>query len=264
MNLSGRAMALCALIMLAVSNAHAATGTNFSDQWWNPNESGWGVSILQQGDIISVALFVYGADSTPVWFSGSARRQATAAPGHAVFEGDLLATTGPYYGQGTFNSQNFHYRVAGTFFLDFDTTDTGTMNYTVDNVLVSKRVSRQLWKFEDFTGNYYGGMITDLTACTGAAENGHVEDLGVLIINHAADNTIAMASEANGSTCNYNATYSQAGHLGSMQGTYNCTSGISGTFSAFEMERSATGMTARIQGQNNLCHFTGQFGGLAR
>ena len=57
------------LVALALASfawtARASSGTNFTDQWWNPDESGWGASILQQGDVLFVDLFVYGADGRP-------------------------------------------------------------------------------------------------------------------------------------------------------------------------------------------------------
>ena len=49
---------LAAALSAICAVAAAAVGTNFSDQWWNPAESGWGASILQQSDILFVALFV--------------------------------------------------------------------------------------------------------------------------------------------------------------------------------------------------------------
>jgi hypothetical protein len=258
------AMAYCAAIALGVSNAQAGVGTNFSDQWWNPGESGWGASLLQQSDVIFVDLFVYGPDSRPVWYVATEYYQTTTPQGHVIYRGDLYVANGPYFGAGTFNPGNVTSRNVGTMIFDFDTVDTGTLTYTADGISVTKQIERYFWKNEDFTGNYYGGMITDVTACTNPATNGHVEDLGVLVINQGNDNSFAMASEASGFTCNYTGTYLQAGHMGSVHGTYNCTSGVAGTFSALEMEKTENGMTGRIQGQNNLCQFSGHFGGVAR
>ena len=32
---------------------------NFQDLWWNPSESGWGVNVAHQGDILFATLFTY-------------------------------------------------------------------------------------------------------------------------------------------------------------------------------------------------------------
>ena len=46
---------------------HAAVTNNYSDVWWNPNESGWGVNISQQADFLFVSFFVYGPIGQPFW-----------------------------------------------------------------------------------------------------------------------------------------------------------------------------------------------------
>jgi len=57
----------------------ASLGTNFSDQWWNPAESGWGAAILQQYDTLFVDVFVYGPDGRPTWYTAAAYYQGLAS-----------------------------------------------------------------------------------------------------------------------------------------------------------------------------------------
>jgi len=52
------ALATVAMCAFAVPS-RASLGTNFTDQWWNPNEAGWGASILQQYNTLFVDLFVW-------------------------------------------------------------------------------------------------------------------------------------------------------------------------------------------------------------
>jgi hypothetical protein len=240
-----------------------SVGTNFSDQWWNPNESGWGASILQQSDIIFVDLFVYGSDGLPTWFTASASPQGGGAPGHVVFAGDLYRTNGPWFA-GPFNPNFVTYRKVGTLTFDADSVDTANLSYTVDGLVVSKAVTRQLWKFEDFSGSYYGGFTYDFARCTNSASNGHVEELGPVSINHSGNGTLTIFTQTSDHSCTFVGSYSQAGHVGTTQGTFTCTDGIVGTFTAFELERNGNGMTGRIVGQDNFCDFTGRFGGLLR
>lgn len=42
-----------------------------SAAWYRPQESGWGLSITQQGDLRYAMAFVYDADGEPVWFGGA-------------------------------------------------------------------------------------------------------------------------------------------------------------------------------------------------
>ena len=248
--------------LVASLAAHAVSTTNFTDQWWKPSESGWGASFLQQGDVIFVDLFVYGSDGRPTWYTAAARLQGTTVEGELVFGGDLFQNTGPYFA-GPFNPANVGSRKVGTLTFESAGVDNGNITYTVDGNVVAKGVTRQLWTFENFSGNYYGGVIYDLTQCANPANNGHVEELGVLNINHTGG-TITMATQTTGSSCNFVASYSQAGHMGTMQGSYSCSNGVNGSFTAFEMEKSPSGMTGRVQGQNNFCQFDGHFGGLLR
>ena len=76
--------------------SRASLGTNFSDQWWNPNESGWGASVLQQYDTLFVDLFVYAPDGRPTWYTAAARFQPQS--GRTLFAGDLYVTSGPWFG----------------------------------------------------------------------------------------------------------------------------------------------------------------------
>lgn len=58
------------LVALAIAGAAQATthSTDYTDLWWNSpdnSESGWGVNVVQQGDIVFATFFIYGADGTP-------------------------------------------------------------------------------------------------------------------------------------------------------------------------------------------------------
>ncbi len=44
---------------------------NYTDLWWNPEESGWGINFTHQGEILFATLFTYGADGEPDWFAMS-------------------------------------------------------------------------------------------------------------------------------------------------------------------------------------------------
>ena len=56
-----------------------ALATNYTDLWWNANESGWGINFTHQGDIIFATWFTYDAAGKPWWLiaelhKGAARR----------------------------------------------------------------------------------------------------------------------------------------------------------------------------------------------
>jgi hypothetical protein len=245
-----------------VSTARASSGTNFSDQWWNPNESGWGASILQQADVLFVDLFVYGANGQPTWFTAAAYLQQPQA-GNVVFFGDLYVTSGPWFG-AFFNPGLVVSRKVGTLQFTATSTDFATLTYTVDGVVVSKQVERLLWAYENFSGSYYGGLVYDQSGCAVASDNGRVEEFGAFQIDHPATNAFTLSLQSNFGNCTVTGNYSQLGHLGSVDANYACSYGTNGTMTLYELERTSSGMTGRFIGQNNACQVAGTIGGVQR
>jgi hypothetical protein len=239
----------------------ASLGTNFSDQWWNPNESGWGISVLQQYDTLFIDVFVYAPDGRPTWYTAAAYHQPQS--GRTLFSGDLYVTSGPWFG-AFFNPAAVGSRRVGTLQFDASSTDFATLTYTVDNVVVTKEVQRQLWRFEDFSGSYYGGLVYDQGSCVNAADNGHVEELGPFQIEHAVNNTFTLALQSNFGNCTIAGNYSQRGHMGTVDANYSCTYGINGTMTLYELERTSAGMTGRFVADNNACLASGTLGGVER
>ncbi len=45
---------------LMFCNVWAQTTPNYSDLWWNQNESGWGMMLNHQGDVIFAPWYTYG------------------------------------------------------------------------------------------------------------------------------------------------------------------------------------------------------------
>jgi hypothetical protein len=241
--------------------ARASAGTNYTDQWWNPNESGWGAAILQQHDVLFIDLFVYGPDARPTWYTAALFFRSDLSG--TVFSGDLAATTGPWFG-AFFNPNLVATRKVGTIVFSATSTDTAVLTYTVDGIAVSKNIERQTWAFEDFSGNYFGGFVYDQTGCANPANNGHVEEFGTIDIAHGTDNSFSLQLGSNFGTCTFAGHYDQAGHVGNVSTNYTCTYGINGTVLLYEMERTGPGMTGRFFGQNNACNVAGTFGGIQR
>jgi len=236
-------------------------GTNFSDQWWNPNQSGWGASVLQQSDVLFIDVFVYGTDNRPVWYTVAAYFQPNS--GRTLYSGDLYLTNGPWFG-GFFNPALVSNRRVGTLQFEASSTDFATLTYTVDNVVVSKQIERQTWAFEDFSGSYYGGLVYDQSGCANAANNGHVEEFGAFQVFHPANNTFTLSLQSNFGNCTVSGNYGQSGHMGTVESSYTCDYGTNGTLTLYELERTSSGMTGRFVGQNSACRVSGTIGGVQR
>src|SRR6476620_9317135 len=78
------------ILIGAVSNLACAT-TNYTDMWWNPAESGWGVTLSQDyNGPIFATFFVYAADGTARWVVGILAIDSVSG----AYSGDLLETSG--------------------------------------------------------------------------------------------------------------------------------------------------------------------------
>jgi hypothetical protein len=264
---AGDPMRILRLLLVALAlgsfawTARASSGTNFSDQWWNPDESGWGASMLQQADVLFVDLFVYGADGRPTWFTAAAYFQPQS--GRVLFSGDLYVTSGPWFG-AFFNPAAVFARKVGTLQFEASSTDFATLSYSVDGIFVSKQIERQLWAYENFTGTYFGGLVYDQSGCAMASDNGHVEEFGAFQIDHPATNAFTLSLQSNFGNCTVTGNYSQLGHMGTVDANYACSYGINGTMTLYELERTSSGMTGRFIAQNNACQVAGTLGGVER
>ena len=116
-----------------------ATSVNYQDLWWNPAESGWGVNVTHQGNILFATLFIYDAAGRDMWLvlSNGARQS------NGSFTGDLYRTVGP-----AFNVTPFVGVTApkvGTMTFTFQSGAAGTLVYTVDGVTITKTIQRQVF-----------------------------------------------------------------------------------------------------------------------
>jgi len=117
-----------------------AGAANFQDLWWNPAESGWGLSITHQADILFSTLFTYGADGNGLWLVMSdGLRQPDGS-----YLGDLYRTSG-----SPFDSEPFvpvsNVRRVGTMRLRFTDGQSATLEYSVDGLAVAKAITRQVF-----------------------------------------------------------------------------------------------------------------------
>ena len=114
-------------------------GTSYSDLWWNPAESGWGVNINQQGDIIFATWFTYGTGGRNAWYVMSdARRQADGS-----FKGAIYQTTGVPFAQISGQASAITIDEVGNGTFRFTSNEGGTFSYKIGTVEQIKTISRQ-------------------------------------------------------------------------------------------------------------------------
>jgi alpha-tubulin suppressor-like RCC1 family protein len=114
-------------------------GVDYTDLWWNPNESGWGIAVSQQANVMFLTWFVYDAGGEPVWYVAS----ACAVSGNGC-SGPLYRTTGPAFGP-SFDPTSVHVSTVGTVSLAFTDPNNGTLTYTVNGTSGTKSITRQMF-----------------------------------------------------------------------------------------------------------------------
>ena len=242
-----------------VPNCWATTfGTDNSDLWFDPNEQGWGVNVIQQADTLFATFFVYGADGKPSWYVASSVPFASNNAGVVTYSGALYQTTGPWFG-GTFDPAAVAVRSVGTVTFAFDTIISGTVTYTIDGVAVTKPIQRQTWKANDLNGTYLGATIGTYSNCPGAS--GYMEEPAYFSVSQSSSSISIVANYSNG-TCTYSGTYFQDGRMGEIDGNVSCSNGLAGTFSAYEIEANSQALSGRADMKSGACHWTGRIGGL--
>lgn len=237
-------MVASGLLLLAGAANASSWSTDVTDLWWNPNESGWGVNMVQTGDQAYVTFYVYGSDRKPTWFAGTLKDPGTTHD--TIFSGDLYASTGPYFG-GSFNPTDVTVRKAGAATFTLTGVSTGSLQYTVDGVAVTKQIERQPLSYDDYSGTYDVVYSYQVTGCNDPSYNGRFVDVGSAVIKH---NKIAMSVELNDvlgvGTCTSAGTYGQRGRMGSYSGSYSCTWGEVGTMKLLEMNNAPNKFMARL------------------
>jgi hypothetical protein len=113
---------------------------NFTDIWWNPAESGWGLSIFVKRATLFAAWFAYDASGKPTWYTLQSGIWLTAN----TFRGQLYATTSnPNAGIGPLSSLTV--TPVGTATLAFTGMDQAVFTYDVNGVFGTKNIVRQVF-----------------------------------------------------------------------------------------------------------------------
>lgn len=115
-----------------------APAANYSDLWWNPQESGWGLSITQHNAMVFAAWYIYDDAGRPAWVVMPGG-QWTAAN---AFSGDLYMASGPDP-RGAFDPARVVRNRVGTGTITFNANDRGVFSYRLNGIAGAKAIERQ-------------------------------------------------------------------------------------------------------------------------
>lgn len=179
-----RNLAMLACMLLAPQQAAAqmmpSMTPSYQGLWWKSpagSESGWGVNITHQGNILFATWFTYDADGSGMWLvmprgdlmmsMGMMGSYGYGEMDDALtYSGTLYRTTGPSFDSASFNPASVVATAVGSATFRFMSEDSGTFAYSVNGVSQTKAIMRQV--FSDMPACALG-------AAPGAAPN--FEDL---------------------------------------------------------------------------------------
>lgn len=121
-----------------------ASATNYQDLWWNApggSESGWGINLTHQGNLIFATWFTYDLDGTPLWFSSTLVK--STGPSYA---GTLYRSTGPAFSATPFDPANVALTAVGTAGLTFADGNSANFSHTVNGIAQSKAITREVFR----------------------------------------------------------------------------------------------------------------------
>ena len=240
---------LLSFFVLANSAFANSFQTDMTDLWWNANESGWGVTATHQGDVVFLTFFVYGTDSRPTFYTASASYTGSTGQGALSFSGPMYLTSGPWFG-ALFDPNAVGVRQVGT--ATFTALiDTATLTYSVDGTVIGKSLTRQTFRANNLTGEYFGFLLGTNSGCSNPLYAGSGGTAADISIAHSGTSFSMIANDGK-EICTYTGNYAQAGRMGRSQGTYSCP-GRTGTYSLLELEANPSGLTGRITSSDTRC-----------
>ena len=130
------------------SGTNRTFNDNYQDLWWNPNESGWGINLTHQSDIIFATLFTYDAAGKGMWLILSRGDRIAGSAGSQNFAGALYRTTGPNFDAIPFTPIGpSNLTQVGNMRLEFPFGEPpqppARLIYDVNGVSVTKNIQRQ-------------------------------------------------------------------------------------------------------------------------
>jgi hypothetical protein len=243
----------------------AATASQYTDLWWKPDESGWGVSVVQQDDTAFVMVYAYGSDGTPIWYVASDARITGHVGAQPVFSGTLYRGRGPWMG-GTFDPSQVQLTQVGTLSLETLSSDRLRLHYTAEGAHVTKELVRLTWRRPEVDAYYISTFALRQTGPEGPPYGSLVYAADASLRLEGAE-VLLRAEDQFGRTCVYAGSRAQAGKVAAVTGTFECSAGANGlqaragTFTVTELELTAHGFTGYLRTRSPAGQEYGRFSG---
>jgi hypothetical protein len=237
--------ATATMLLLALLPADPALAANYdyTDSWYTPAESGWGVNFTQSDNFIFATFFIYGTDKKPTWYTAQMTWDGTSR-----FTGGLYLTQGSYFGAPWVPADSTPATPVGTASFTPSTANNyqGTLTYTVTSVgTVTKAIQRLTLTSIRLAANYIGGQTGSYSGCSAGSSNASYNDYFTMQVTQTGT-SVSMTLTYPALTCTLAGTLAQTGLVyGIGSASYQCSDGLKTTASVFDLRATPLG----IEGQ---------------
>jgi len=208
-----RSILSCFLLAFALE----CPAANYSDWWWNPSQSGHGLNIGHQGNILFLSWFTYDETGNGMWLV-----MAGPLAGNVV-QGDFIRTTGPRLGDA-FDPARVTGGTVGTGKVTFSSLHNATFDWTVNGKSGSVPLVRQSWAQSDPSGFYVGGDATAAVPAGCPFAGGAAKATDATFTVSVANNVFSMSWITHaGNQFDFTAPITNSGQWLQLTGTYRST-----------------------------------------
>ena len=256
---------LCLLILLGAASTVGAR--NLSDNWWVPEESGWGLNVIHEDDLLSLTLFVHDAAGQPRWLTAAMQRYGSTQAGDPEFAGSLIETLGTAPDR-PWDPNAAVSRTVGEIQFRARPGGTAELAYTLDGIAVSRSVQRLSTQAANLEGLHFGMLLPGYDTCPAGFEGLSVFERGTLQVDlceecdsDPASGTpvLLVLNDGAREICSISGSFARYGVSGAIDGAYQCSDGGEGTLTMRDIEFTSTGFTARFSADHPVC---AEFSGL--
>jgi hypothetical protein len=254
-----RAAVLAAAIAASPATYATTSTANLTDMWVNNQESGWGLFIDQQADVILGTLFIYDKFGTATWYTVQWKLTSIGPPNTPSYTGTLYQTSGPAFSTVPYDPKLVTYRPVGEATIQFGDDAHALLNYTIDGGGAVKQITRFTFAANSVLGSYIGSTQDVTYDCNDPARNGlKTTDPGPFTISQNQDGMVIQFP-----TCQVtNGVFAQFGQIAKIDGIYNCPGGAVGEIHFTGLMSEVGGITGTYTGRDKSCSFRGNIGGM--
>lgn len=248
---------LTTLLLIAGSSARAL---EYTDVWYDQNEPGWGVLLVQSSTFQFLAFYLYGQNGGPRWYTAQITDDGTGK-----YTGGVYASTGTWWA-APWNPSAQSTTQIGT--ATFQPTDTyhATLTFTVTGEgTFTKPLVRTTLTPYDMSGNYSGSVSGSQTSCANPSNNtnafrGRYQLTATKVADASITLTLTFVDNVNnGLVCTVSGPLTHLGRLYQMANAqYSCslqgTTLFTTTATVDALHPTGQGIEGHLTAQANGCN----------